>query len=842
MPSDQQLRLVGEDGRARPMQQWTLASWPDGSCKWTGHAATLERDAGTTLRLAAAGDGPEPDGETVPVKVEETDDTIVVDTGPLRCEVARSGPQLLRQLATGGRTCSSGVRLVGETERRRVVPGGEQRIRVRAVGMVDAASVEHVGPERCVVRVEGRHLVQEAAGVASRLPWVVRIYLYRGLPRVRIVHTVVVDRESTAEYPAAIGLEASVALAGPAYNRHVLLGGEGDGVFLEPAQLLWTWRGRDADGLYERQIAGEAVELDSPAQAGVRELLRDQASWRSFKLVQDSAGHYAISKRTREGCAWVRAGDGQRASGVAAVSGERGGLAVAAADFWRKAPRSLEADHLLDDAGVLRCWFWSPDSEPMDLRHYDVEAHMQAAYEGFDEIRADATGVANTNELWLEPLAAGDPRPAAAGLAQLADRPPLLVCQPEWYHRSGTLGVWSLPGDDTAARRWVESQLTAAVDFYLAEIDRRGWYGFWDYGDVMHTYDPVRHTWRYDLGGFSWQNTELVPNLWLWYSFLRTGRADVFRMAAAMTRHTSEVDVYHAGPYEGLGSRHNVRHWGCSCKEARISMAGLHRAFYYLTADERVGEIMREVAGSVEGGLERLDPCRTLVPTGTARTHARTGPDWAALCSDWMVEWERTGDEAGRRAIETGLADLRDAPLHLLSGPVFGYDPDTKRLEHIGDDNYQQHMVVAFGGPETWMELCELLPESGLRQMLVGLGRFAALTDEERGAAGDGPVSRAHWGRSIFHARLVGFAAAVDKDDGLGARAWQLVLANGPGGNGGVKPQPVPAELTHRAVEEIPWVSTNTVSQWSLNAIECLQLAPRALEQAWPGRAAEEAG
>ena len=22
------------------------------------------------------------------------------------------------------------------------------------------------------------------------------------------------------------------------------------------------------------------------------------------------------------------------------------------------------------------------------------------------------------------------------------------------------------------------------------------WYGFWNYGDVMHAYDPVRHTWR----------------------------------------------------------------------------------------------------------------------------------------------------------------------------------------------------------------------------------------------------------------------------------------------------------------------------------------------------------
>lgn len=55
----------------------------------------------------------------------------------------------------------------------------------------------------------------------------------------------------------------------------------------------------------------------------------------------------------------------------------------------------------------------------------------------------------------------------------------------------------------------------------------------------MHAYDPVRHIWRYDIGGFAWDNTELASNMWLWYNFLRTGREDIWRMAEAMTRHTS---------------------------------------------------------------------------------------------------------------------------------------------------------------------------------------------------------------------------------------------------------------------------------------------------------------
>ncbi len=52
-----------------------------------------------------------------------------------------------------------------------------------------------------------------------------------------------------------------------------------------------------------------------------------------------------------------------------------------------------------------------------------------------------------------------------------------------------------------------------------------------------------------------------------------SGRADIFRLAEAMTRHTREVDSYHFGPMAGLGTRHGVSHWGDGAKEARIGQA-----------------------------------------------------------------------------------------------------------------------------------------------------------------------------------------------------------------------------------------------------------------------------
>ena len=73
-------------------------------------------------------------------------------------------------------------------------------------------------------------------------------------------------------------------------------------------------------------------------------------------------------------------------------------------------------------------------------------------------------------------------------------------------------------------------------------------------------------------------------DLWLWLSFFRTGRADIFRIAYSLTRHLSETDTHHIGPFAGLGSRHNVSHWGDGAKEARVAGAWLRRPFYYLTS------------------------------------------------------------------------------------------------------------------------------------------------------------------------------------------------------------------------------------------------------------------
>jgi hypothetical protein len=330
---------------------------------------------------------------------------------------------------------------------------------------------------------------------------------------------------------------------------------------------------------------------------------------------------------------------------------------------------------------------------------------------------SSAHGVARTSELTLFPSASVPTREDTVALAHLGAQPPHLVCTPQYYHATHAFGFWGLPDRSTPVKKAIEDRLDATLNFYLTQPDQFGWYGFWDFGDVMHSYDNDRHVWRYDLGGMAWANSELGPDMWLWLSFLRSGRADVFRMAEAMTRHTGEVDIYHLGRFAGLGSRHNVRHWGCGAKEARISQAAYRRFYYYLTTDERVGDIMHEVV-NVDAKTIEFDPMRLAQPITEAEkkiapTRVRLGPDWFAFVGNWMTEWERTGDTKWRDKILAGVESLRAMPLGMRSGVnlVFGYDPATGKLFQLSDQAGVYNLATIMGGAEVAMELGLMLDD-----------------------------------------------------------------------------------------------------------------------------------
>src|SRR5206468_9740812 len=103
--------------------------------------------------------------------------------------------------------------------------------------------------------------------------------------------------------------------------------------------------------------------------------------------------------------------------------------------------------------------------------------------------------------------------------------------------------------------------------------------------------------------------------------------------------------------------------------------------YYYLTTDERIGDIMRATTRTDEA-LARFDPMRIASPQIPGEpqfaVRMRVGPDWFALAGNWMTEWERTGDKKWRDRILAGVDSIMAMPYWLQSGQLNGLNPDLK--------------------------------------------------------------------------------------------------------------------------------------------------------------------
>ena len=812
-----------------PLQTWPLAYWPDGTIKWLGCAAVV--DGQERLSLNAVTKATNQTGITVKKLAE----SIEVNTGVLICEINTKGNVLVKSMKIDGKTVSENGRLVCTLENRD--KEADQLIQYNDFqSEVKDAVVEQSGPIRTVVKISGVHTSMKIG--REILPFTVRLYFYAGQKSVRMVHTFVYDADQQKDFIKALGIRFDVPLRESLHNRHVRFSGENGGLWNESVKPLigrypFTFNGDK--GLPEKQFAGERLPEITSSDEKALDFYTNFPAWDDYKLTQLNSNGFSISKRTNDKSSWLFVDEGKQASGFGLIGDVSGGLGVSLKNFWQSYPAALEVNHARSSKAQLTVWLWSKEAEAMDLRHYDTIPHdLNATYEDVQPGLSTPYGVARTSELTLFPYENLPSKYQTVEMAKCGEETPQLICTPEYLHAVKAFGMWSLPDYSNDTKRWVESQLDSTIFYYQKAIAERHWYGFWNYGDVMHTYDAVRHVWRYDIGGFAWDNTELAPNNWLWYSFLRTGRADIFRMAEAMTRHTGEVDCYHLGEMKGLGSRHNVSHWGCGSKEARIGQAAWKRYYYYLTTDDRCGDLMHE-ALEAEKALVKFEPLRVAQPREkfpyNAPMRLRWGPDWLALAGNWMTEWERTGDTRYRDKIKAGLESLAKLPDNLFTGPNgLCYDPATGRLWYDGKPNVtnQNHLATIMGGYEILLEMFDMVDCPAFRKVFTDYCKFYSMSgnDTER------TQKTANWGDINFRTpRLTAFAAKELKDDKLAARAWDEFLggwskkSREPKGQRNIYgSKVVEAPDVLNPIHENPQVGTNGTAQWGLNAIMMLEL------------------
>jgi hypothetical protein len=826
--------LTDAGGTGVPVQSWPLAYWPDGSLKWSGHAVPSGATA-ATYHLTPGQDGAAPQQS---VTASHSGGEIRLSNGVLDVRLGAQGPVLLRSVSRGGRTTAQNGRLVLRLQDQPDDAADAAQVRRSSwTGVVEQAEVEQPGPVRAVVKLTG-HYRKDGGGGRAILPWTLRLYLGAGDESLRLVHHFIWDADMDHDFVQGLGLEVQVPMTDEAHNRHVRFGSTGGGVWGEPVRVLTGLRRDPGAAVRAAQVAGTATPPVSQWAATVASGYQQLALWNDFTLFQESAEHFAIWKRTSSAGSWLKhAGQGDRAAGFGYVGGVSGGLGFGMTDFWERFPRSLDVRDAASATATVTLWSWSPHGGAMDLRHYDTAAHgLDLAYEDVQQGFSTPQGMARSTEMVLWAFAATPSRDRIAALSAALAAPPQLLASPAWYHGAGVFGRWSLPDRSTSARAAREDAIAADVAFYRTQVDERGWYGFWHHGDVMHTYDGDRHTWRYDVGGFAWDNAELGTDAMLWYAFLRSGDAATFRLARAMTQHVSEVDVHHAGRFAGLGSRHNVSHWGDGAKEARVSESYTKRFSYYLTADERLGDLIR-TALQADATLKAIDPLREVLPAQTQYpARIRIGPDWYALVSNWLTEWERTGNTHYRDLITTGMADIAKLPAGLFTGAAggaVGFDPANGHVYSFNSGDYQggYNLAMAFLGEQVLWETLDLVDAPEFRQTLLTFARYVQAPSAEK---------IAHFGFDFnpqvfptIYSRVTAWAGEQLNDAAVRQRGWSQFLGDASG-----KPWPAPVKVTGSAVvEPVDEVApahtangstaTNDCAQRNLAYIALLAIAPQ---------------
>lgn len=469
---------------------------------------------------------------------------------------------------------------------------------------------------------------------------------------------------------------------------------------------------------------------------------------------------------------------------------------------------------------------------------------LTMTYEDWEDETGPPYGIARTNELYLYGFDSTPASSTLAALNQYIQSPPVLLPDSSTLSQTKVFGggcsqVVTIDSSSSSEAQTIDKNLDFLFQYYQTQIAQRRWYGFWDHGDIMHTYDEDRNQWRYDIGGYAWDNSELSPDLWLWQYFLQTRRSDVFRVAEALTRHTGEVDVYHIGKYKGLGTRHGVQHWSDSCKQLRISNASYRRHFYHLSgADERIGDLLHECLHG-EDTLTTLDPYRKVRKDKTTyrpnpeAVSVSLGTDWSALAVAWLVEVERRGPRAQEaksklmRSIQ-GIGALKNgfvtgmAVYNTRTGDVTPPGQDRGNKGHV----QVSHLSAMFGLAEVCAELLEVykdeLPNGFETAWLEYCRYFNASGEEQLARFG---VSFATLQLRQGHSRLTAYAASRLHDPNLARRAWEeFHTGDGYGPGLSWTSNVVDGSRVLIPIQEAPWISTNITSLYGLAAIQNLSL------------------
>lgn len=502
------MRVINAQGQPVRASITPTATWtPGGALKWVLIDTTVPPE-NDSLRLEYGSKvGAMQAAPLAPLYSDVTDQTITIDTGRLRVAFSRTRGTLFDRIELDGKVVldagagDGGLYFVDQDDRTFRSAGEDKDYHVE---------VEFVTPMRVVVKATGWY-VGEGGDRANQ--YVMRVYLYRDQPMVRVFTTWLVSVNTDTMQWREIGVRMPVKAAGA--GASVLMGTDGKDVDQhiravigpQPIVAAQTAIRTGVIRQGDKQLAtgkhiGGWLDVDMPGVGGVT------------LASPDLAGHFP--------------------SGLAARDG---GLTLHAF--------TPDAGHLL---GFRRQDIRERYGEEM-WAYFEKQRHKDPVIENR---RSQGQGIAKTHEFTLtfRPARAAEDRAPGLAAAAATLRPPLAMASPEWNCASGAFGPYH-PYDEQKFPEH-ERRVSDALDEWLHVTSHMNpHYGFYDHGrGIPHhivkrvapdgedefIYSGYRR--NYDLG----YGNGIVP----WLMYLRSGDRRWLNAGTAIANH--EMDLRHIHP------------------------------------------------------------------------------------------------------------------------------------------------------------------------------------------------------------------------------------------------------------------------------------------------------
>lgn len=504
-----QLRMLGPDGKAIPCQFDRTATWDKGkSLKWVLLSFMLDPKQASGLKLAYGTQTAAPAAKPA-LQVREEENVYTVDTGVLRCDVAK---------ATG---TLANVRLVVKGEERQFIGLGQSYVVAAGqnyagvfLGGRARTTVVRPGPQTVTLRCEG--LYEQNA--QSPCKYINRFTFHAGSPIIKVSQTFVLTEQTGKVAFADIGLKLPLV-------------GEWAGRFGMDGRVVMAPAGQDAPQRWLRQ--------DTP----------------------DHCLYTGLDGKTQEG----KRLDGWMAQ-VARMRNDTtdSTIAIAVRDAWQNYPLELAVSR--DD---MTLHFWPEHGRTDNLHPVTLENinKLWFAHEGRlldftvpeavstfkdkgteDDYRyvrsaksANAIGLAKTHDFSLLLASSGDPTEHARALARQVDDPLVVSLSGNAMCASGAFDDLYPAGDpqfadlDKGLRDFFVAE--RRMEEYCQSFGKLNWgdsYTSWRWDDMR--FDTIYRTWRNTHHG-----APRVP----WVLWARSADPVFLQYGLRNARHVLDLDYCH---------------------------------------------------------------------------------------------------------------------------------------------------------------------------------------------------------------------------------------------------------------------------------------------------------